>query len=101
MTTTPPTSSPFGAAGDLTDRARVDELIASLCPVDPPEVIADDLFLVDDLGYDSLGLLELVSALEVEFGLTEVPEEEALEIETVGDLRDLLASAIAAAGGTR
>lgn len=93
MSTQPPTHRPDG----LTDRERVDELIRSLCPIDPPESIADDAFLVADLGYDSLGLLELVSALEVEFGLTEVPEDEALEIETVADLRDLLASALAAA----
>lgn len=96
---TPEAQSPFGSGDGLTDRERVDELIRSLCPIDPPEAITDELFLIADLGYDSLGLLELVSALEVEFGLTEVPEEQALEIETVADLLALLASAHAAAGG--
>ena len=73
------------------DRERVDELVRSLCPIDPPP-ITDELLLIADLGYDSLGLLELVSALEVEFGLTEVPEEQALEIESVADLGALLAA---------
>lgn len=77
------------------DGERVDELIESLCPIEPPP-LTDDLFLIADLGFDSLGLLELVSALEVEFGLTEVPEAEALEIETVGDLHRLLARSSAA-----
>jgi acyl carrier protein len=74
---------------------RVTDVILSLCPIDPPP-ISDELFLTGDLGFDSLGLLELVSALEVEFDLSEVPEEEALEIETVGDLRALLAASTAA-----
>ncbi len=99
MSTPPTPQSPFGANDGLSDRERVDELIRSLCPIDPPEAIADEALLIADLGYDSLGLLELVSALEVEFGLTEVPEDDALEIESVGDLRALLASALAAAAG--
>ncbi len=99
--TTPPTPRPQDAGAGLSDRERIDELLVSLCPIDPPSVITDDLLLVADLGYDSLGLLELVSALEVEFDLTEVSEEEALEIESVGDLHALLASTIAAAGGAR
>jgi acyl carrier protein len=78
----------------LTIDERVTEVVVSLCPIDAP-LLTDDLLLTGDLGFDSLGLLELVSALEVEFDLTEVPEEEALEIETVGDLRALLAASTA------
>ncbi len=77
------------ATAESTDHTRLTDLLLELCPIDPPP-IDDDLLLIADLGFDSLGLLELVTAMEVEFDLTEVPEEEALEIETVGDLRRLL-----------
>lgn len=83
------TAARVGNDGAASIANRVDEVIRSICPIDPPP-ITEDLFLIGDLGFDSLGLLELVSALEVEFALEEVPEEEALEIETVGDLHRLL-----------
>ena len=41
--------------------------------------------LVDDLGADSLDIVELVMAMEEEFGL-EIPDEEAEKIKTVGDV---------------
>ena len=44
----------------------------------------------DDLDADSLDLVELVMALEEEFGI-EVPEEELEGIETVGQAYDLVA----------
>ncbi|MDI3538144.1 MAG: acyl carrier protein, partial [Bacillota bacterium] len=39
---------------------------------------------VDDLGADSLDIVELVMALEEEFGI-EIPDEDAEKITTVGD----------------
>ncbi len=39
---------------------------------------------VDDLGADSLDTVELVMALEEEFGI-EIPDEDAEKIQTVGD----------------
>ena len=45
----------------------------------------------DDLDADSLDLVELVMALEEEFGI-EVPEEELDGIETVGQAYDLVVS---------
>lgn len=44
----------------------------------------------DDLDADSLDLVELVMALEEEFGI-EVPEEELDGIETIGQAYDLVA----------
>jgi len=41
--------------------------------------------LIDDLGADSLDIVELVMAMEEEFGL-EIPDEDAEKIKTVGDV---------------
>ena len=48
----------------------------------------------DDLDADSLDLVELVMALEEEFGV-EVPEEELEGVETVGQAYDLIAGKVA------
>ena len=49
------------------------------------EDIRNDASFVDDLGADSLDTVELVMALEEEFG-TEIPDEEAEKLQTVGDV---------------
>jgi len=46
--------------------------------------IKPEASFVDDLGADSLDLVELVMAMEEEFGI-EIPDEEAEKIRTVGD----------------
>ncbi len=48
------------------------------------DVITEDASFVDDLGADSLDIVELVMALEEEFGVS-IPDEEAENIKTVGD----------------
>ena len=48
------------------------------------EEIKNDASFVDDLGADSLDTVELVMALEEEFE-TEIPDEEAEKITSVGD----------------
>lgn len=45
-----------------------------------------DTSFVDDLGADSVDLVELSMALEEEFGLGEMEEEDIASIATVGDL---------------
>lgn len=61
------------------------KLIAEQFGVDPETVTADSAF-VDDLGADSVDLVDLSMALEEEFGIEELGEEEASSISTVGDL---------------
>lgn len=60
-------------------------LIADQFGVEPSTVTADTSF-EDDLGADSVDLVELSMALETEFGLEEMEEEDITSIVTVGDL---------------
>lgn len=62
---------------------KVKEIIVERLSVDENDVIKDASF-IDDLGADSLDTVELVMALEEEFGL-EIPDEEAEKIVKVGD----------------
>ena len=61
---------------------RVKKIVAEQLGVDLEEV-KDEASFVDDLGADSLDTVELVMALEEEFE-TEIPDEEAEKITTVG-----------------
>ena len=49
------------------------------------EEITDDKEVVKDLGADSLDVVEMLMGLEEEFNIT-VPEEDAVNIKTVGDI---------------
>ena len=69
---------------------QVKSIVAEQLGVKEDEVTNDASF-VDDLGADSLDTVELVMALEEEFGV-EVPEEELEGIETVGQAYDLIAA---------
>lgn len=60
-------------------------LIADQFGVEPSTVTADTSF-EDDLGADSVDLVELSLALETAFGLEEMEEEDIASIVTVGDL---------------
>lgn len=62
--------------------ARVRELVVDQLGVDTEEVTVEASF-VDDLGADSLDIVELVMAFEEEFEL-EIPDEDAEKITTVG-----------------
>ncbi|MDK2855115.1 MAG: acyl carrier protein [Bacillota bacterium] len=62
---------------------RVKEIIVDQLGVDE-EAVTPEASFVDDLGADSLDIVELVMALEEEFGI-EIPDEDAEKITTVGD----------------
>jgi acyl carrier protein len=62
---------------------RVKEIIVEQLGVNENEVTPEAKF-VDDLGADSLDLVELVMALEEEYNI-EISDEEAEKILTVGD----------------
>ena len=60
------------------------DLIAEQFAIDADEISMDSSF-VDDLGADSVDLVELVMAMEEEFEIDEIPEEDLLTLKTVGD----------------
>ena len=67
---------------------RVKEIIVEQLGVNENEVTPEAKF-VDDLGADSLDLVELVMALEEEYNI-EISDEEAEKILTVGDAIDYI-----------
>jgi len=66
---------------EILDKVR--DVIVDQLNVDAEDVNEEASF-VDDLGADSLDIVELVMALEEEFGVS-IPDEEAENIKTVGD----------------
>ena len=63
--------------------AKVKSIIADQLGVGEDEIKAESSF-IEDLGADSLDIVELVMAMEEEFEV-EIPDEEAENIKTVGD----------------
>ena len=62
---------------------RVREIIAKELEVDAKQLTPEAKF-IEDLGADSLDIVELVMALEEEFE-TEIPDDDADKMKTVGD----------------
>ena len=69
-------------------KAKVVEIIANQLGVEK-DVITPQAHVVDDLGADSLDVVELIMALEEAFDL-EIPDEEAEKIRTVQDIYDYI-----------
>lgn len=70
--------------------AKVKEIIVEQLGVNEDEVVPAASF-IDDLGADSLDTVELVMALEEEFGV-EIPDEDAENIKTVQNAIDYVKS---------
>ena len=62
---------------------RVKKIVVEHLNVDA-EKVSDGASFIEDLGADSLDTVELVMAFEEEFGI-EIPDEDAEQLQTVGD----------------
>ncbi len=69
---------------------KVKKIIAEKLSVDMEEVVPDASF-VDDLGADSLDLVELIMSMEEEFDM-DISDEDAEQIATVKDAIDYINS---------
>ena len=67
---------------------RVTEIIMEQLGVSREEIRPEASF-IDDLGADSLDIVELVMAIEEEFDI-EIPDEDAEKIQTIRDATDYL-----------
>lgn len=72
---------------------KIIKMVAEQFMIDENEITADTSF-VDDLGADSLDVVELTMALEETFSLPDTPEEELTNIHTVGDLADYVSRTV-------
>jgi len=67
---------------------KVKEIVVEQLGVNP-EDLSMQSSLIDDLGADSLDIVELIMALEEEFNL-EISDEDAEKINTMGDVVDYI-----------
>jgi len=69
---------------------KVKGIIVEQLGVDPEKVKLEAKF-IEDLGADSLDIVELVMAMEEEFDI-EIPDEDAEKLKTVNDVQSYLVS---------
>ena len=69
------------------------ELVAEQFAMEPAEVTMDTSF-EEDLGADSVDLVDLVMAMEEEFEVGEIQEEDLKTLKTVGDAVNYIASKV-------
>ena len=67
---------------------KIRDVLAKQFEIDP-ETITLDTNLIDDIGADSLDVVELIMALEDEFGIV-ISDEDAVKLDTVGRICDYL-----------
>ena len=72
---------------------KIQTLICEQFVIEPDQVTMETSF-IDDLGADSLDIVELTMAIEEEFSLSEVPDEALKQMMTVGDLVEYVGKAI-------
>ena len=71
---------------------RLINAIAEVLDLDKDKITADSKF-VDDLGADSIDVLEIIMGIEDEFGI-EIPTDQAESIVTVGDAYEKIKEAL-------
>ncbi|HEY0166635.1 MAG TPA: hypothetical protein VGB75_06290 [Jatrophihabitans sp.] len=74
-------------------RARVLEIVGSMSPAGKRVATSSDR-LVEDLGYDSLAIVELSLQIESVLGLTSLAQDDGADVVTVADIEDLVVRGI-------
>ena len=69
---------------------KIKQLLAKQLQLDPA-TIEDDASILDDLGADSLEVVEMLMTLEEQFGIT-VPDEDVTSLKTVRNVADYIES---------
>ena len=64
---------------------KVRSIVSEQLSIDNPDTITLETSLTEDLEADSLDAVEVIMALEDEFGI-EIPDEEAENFKTIGDI---------------
>jgi len=67
---------------------KVREVISNVLGIEPENITMESSF-IEDLGADSLDVVELIMDLQDEFDI-EIPDEEAEKVQTVGDVVDYI-----------
>lgn len=73
--------------------AFIKEIFAEYVGFEEPGEVVSDMSISDDLNLDEDALLEIISAIEDEFGI-EIPEEDALEFEFIHDIESYVKQAV-------
>ena len=77
------------SGGNMAISSKVKDIIMEQLGIDDPAKIKPEASFIDDLGADSLDIVELVMAMEEEFDL-EIPDEDAEKLKTVQDVASYL-----------
>ena len=75
---------------DMTEKVK--SIVAAQLRMEPEE-IADDASLVEDLGADSLDLVDIIMVFESEFNTT-LPEEDFSDLRTIKDLAEYISTRV-------
>ncbi|MEH1769793.1 MULTISPECIES: acyl carrier protein [unclassified Nostoc] len=74
---------------------KVKKIVVEQLSVEPPDKVTPQAKFMEDLGADSLDIVELVMALEEEFEI-EIPDEAAEQITSVQDAVDYINNKVTA-----
>lgn len=94
MTKLPDAQSPYGPAVD--EVPRVVRIIVGLVAPSAGAAVEPGQHLIGDLGFHSLALAELGFTLEDVFGLDAITPEQAMSLQTVGEITAVVQEAVAA-----
>ena len=72
---------------------KVCEVLTDVFSCDESSITTDTRF-IEDLGADSVDVVEIAYALEEEFELDPIPDDELKKISTVGDIVDYISAAV-------